>query len=169
VKIGKYRKKAAVDSVADVLSKKREGIRIAYYEVRKAFKGRIWPLSLWLMGFYGWRDWVLSSDDFTICFALQEYQERLAAAADGPKCWWHYSPEFGHETFQDRLARFRERRPGSLVIEIRKYRERFARFRARRLAALMIEMRQDPIQAARNAAWRESQQPGSWSCFVPEP
>ena len=79
------------------------------------------PISLWFMDFLGWRDWALSSDEFTISFALQKYQERLP------------------------------------------------RMRARRLAGLMIEMRNDPDQAARNAVWRESQQPGSWSCFVPEP
>ena len=105
---------------ADRLPGSIEGIRIAYYEVR-ALGSRTMPISLWFMDFLGWRDWVLSSDEFTISFALQKYQERLP------------------------------------------------RMRARRLAGLMIEMRNDPDQAARNAVWRESQQPGSWSCFVPEP
>jgi hypothetical protein len=120
VKIGRYSKDKAAVEVADVLGKKREGIRVAYYEARRAFKGRTLPLSMWFMSFFSWRDWVLSSDDFTISFALQKYLER------------------------------------------------FSRSRARRLAALMIEMRRDQTQAARNAVWRESQQPGVCS-FVPEP
>jgi hypothetical protein len=96
------------------------GIRTDYYYLQRVFRDCTLPVSMWFMDFFSWRDWVLSSDDFTIWFALQKYQER------------------------------------------------FARNRARRIAALMIEMRQDPIQAARNAVWRESDQPGS-CCFVPEP
>ena len=135
VKIGKYNVSKAAVEVADVLGytqsvrvrlgegrsmKGLGGIRTDYYYIRRVFRDCILPVSMWFMHFFSWRDWVLSSDDFTIWFALQKYQER------------------------------------------------FPRHLARRIAALMIEMRQDPIQAARNAVWRASQQPGS-CIFVPEP
>ena len=135
VKIGKYNVSKAAVEVADVLGytqsvrvrlgegrsmKGLGGIRTDYYYIRRVFRDCILPVSMWFMHFFSWRDWVLSSDDFTIWFALQKYQER------------------------------------------------FSRRLARRIAALMIEMRQDPIQAARNAVWRASQQPGS-CIFVPEP
>src|ERR1035437_3536287 len=124
-KIGRYNKSKAAVKVAkvlgDVLGKRREVIRTDYYAVRaRALRGCTLPLSMWFMNFFSWRDWVLSSDDFTIQFFAEKYLER------------------------------------------------FTRNRARRILALMIEMRQDPIQAARNAVWRASQQPGS-CIFVPEP
>ena len=59
---------------ADGLPGSIEGIRIAYYEVRAPGACTL-PLSMWFMDFFGWRDWVLSSDDFTIGFAVQKYQE----------------------------------------------------------------------------------------------
>ena len=135
VKIGRYNTSKAAVEVAGVLGYTRSvrvrlgegrsmkglgGIRTDYYYLQRVFRDCTLPVSMWFMDFFSWRDWVLSSDDFTIWFALQKYQER------------------------------------------------FSLNRARRLAALMIEMRQDPIQAARNAVWRASQQPGS-CIFVPEP
>jgi hypothetical protein len=82
VKIGGYSIDKAAAEVADVLGRKTSskagGIRVGYYEVRKTFRGRTVPLSIWFIDFFGWRDWVLSSDDFTIWFALQRYQERFA-------------------------------------------------------------------------------------------
>jgi hypothetical protein len=82
VKIARNSKDKAAAEVAGVLGRKTSsqvaGIRVAYYEVRKTSGGRILPLSMWSIEFFGWRDWVRSSDDLTIWFALQKYQERFA-------------------------------------------------------------------------------------------
>ena len=84
VKIGGYNKSEAAVEVADVLGYTRrvrvrfgegrsikglEGIRTDYYYVRRVFRGCTLPVSMWFMLFFSWRDWVLSSDDFTIWFA----------------------------------------------------------------------------------------------------
>src|ERR1035437_7065939 len=79
VKIGEYSKYKAAAEVADLLGRgeKTETIREAYYAVRRAFRDCTWPLSLWFMDFFSWRDWVLSSDDFTIQFFAEKYLERF--------------------------------------------------------------------------------------------
>jgi len=81
IRIARNSKNKAAAEVAELLGRKKssdvEAIRVAYYEVRRTHRGRILPLSMWFMGFFSWRDWVLSSDIFTITFALQKYQERF--------------------------------------------------------------------------------------------
>ena len=59
-----------------------EVIRNAYYEVRRSKAFRM-PPSMWFIHFFGWRDWVISSDEFTLAFALSEYRDKFSRARTG--------------------------------------------------------------------------------------
>ena len=57
-----------------------EVIRNGYYEFRRRCRLLRGLLELWISSFFSWRDWVLSSDESTIQFALTKYREKYGRA-----------------------------------------------------------------------------------------